>query len=59
MAAPSCVYLEYRRETPDIAEATKDAPMDVREKITRPVGRIAFLGHTDVVYFRNVRIKRL
>lgn len=43
----------------DIAEATKDAPMDVREKITRPVGRIAFLGHTDVVYFRNVRIKRL
>ena len=43
----------------NLAEATKDAPATTREKITRPSGRIAFLGHNDVVYFKNIRVKKL
>ena len=43
----------------DLAEATKDAPDAIRAKIIRPSGRIAFLGHNDVVYFKNIRIKIL
>ena len=43
----------------DLAEATKNASETTRAKITRPNGRIAFLGHEEVVYFKNIRVKRL
>lgn len=43
----------------DIAEASKDGTIDEREHpgLLRPSGRIGFLGHGDVLYFRNIRVK--
>lgn len=43
----------------DLKEATKDGPMDHKEHpgLFRKDGRIGFLGHGDVLYFRNIRVK--
>jgi len=45
----------------DIAEASKDGTMDHNEHpgLLRKTGRIGFLGHGDVLYFRNIRVKKL
>ena len=45
----------------DIAEASKNGTMDGNKHpgLLRPSGRIGFLGHGDVLYFRNIRVKRL
>lgn len=45
----------------DIAEASKSGTMDHKEHpgLLRPIGHIGFLGHGDVVKFRNMRIKPL
>ncbi len=45
----------------DIAEASKNGTVDGREHpgLKRTTGHIGFLGHGDVVKFRNVRIRRL
>ena len=45
----------------DIAEASKNGTMDHKEHpgLLRPIGHIGFLGHGDVVKFRNMRIKPL
>lgn len=45
----------------DLKEATKDGTMDHNEHpgLFRKEGRIGFLGHGDVLYFRNIRVKKL
>ena len=45
----------------DYLEASKDGTLDNREHpgLERSSGHIGFLGHGDVVYFRNIRIKEL
>jgi hypothetical protein len=45
----------------DIKEASKNGTMDHNEHpgLLRKTGHIGFLGHGDVVRFRNVRVKRL
>jgi Domain of Unknown Function (DUF1080) len=45
----------------DIAETSKNGTMDHKEHpgLLRPTGHIGFLGHGDVVKFRNMRIKAL
>ncbi|MBN4046860.1 DUF1080 domain-containing protein [bacterium AH-315-P07] len=45
----------------DIAEVSKDGTIDHKEHpgLLRETGRIGFLGHGDVLYFRNIRIKKL
>jgi len=45
----------------DIAEVSKDGTMDHQDHpgLLRETGRIGFLGHGDVLYFRNIRIKKL
>ncbi|HEY4153790.1 MAG TPA: DUF1080 domain-containing protein, partial [Puia sp.] len=45
----------------DIAEASKNGTMDGKEHpgLKRTGGHIAFLGHGDVLRFRNVRVKSL
>ena len=45
----------------DIKEASKNGTMDHKEHpgLLRPTGHIGFLGHGDVVRFRNMRVKRL
>ena len=45
----------------DIEEASKGGTMDEKDHagLLRPSGRIGFLGHGDLLYFRNIRIKRI
>jgi hypothetical protein len=45
----------------DIAEATKKGTLDKLEHpgTKRKLGHIAFLGHGDVVYMKNIRIRKL
>jgi hypothetical protein len=45
----------------DIKEASKNGTMDHNKHpgLLRKTGHIGFLGHGDVVRFRNVRVKRL
>lgn len=45
----------------DIEEASKNGTMDHRQHpgLLRPTGHLAFLGHGDVVRFRNMRVKKL
>ncbi len=45
----------------DLKEATKDGMPDGKEHpgLLRPAGRIGFIGHGDVLYFRNIRVKSL
>ena len=45
----------------DIKEASKSGTMDGKEHpgLLRPTGHLGFLGHGDVVRFRNMRVKRL
>jgi hypothetical protein len=45
----------------DIAEASKDGTIDDKDHpgLLRKAGRIGFLGHGDVLYFRNIRIRKL
>ncbi len=45
----------------DIAEASKNGTIDHKEHpgLLRTIGHIGFLGHGDVVKFRNIRIKSL
>ena len=45
----------------DIKEAIKNGTMDHKEHpgLTRTTGHIGFLGHGDVVRFKNMRIKKL
>ncbi|HEY4207062.1 MAG TPA: DUF1080 domain-containing protein [Puia sp.] len=45
----------------DIKEASKNGTMDHRDHpgLLRPTGHLGFLGHGDVVRFRNMRVKRL
>lgn len=45
----------------DIADASKGGTMDKKEHpgLLRESGRIGFLGHGDVLYFRNIRVKKL
>jgi hypothetical protein len=45
----------------DIKEASKNGTMDHKEHpgLLRPAGHLGFLGHGDVVRFRNMRVKRL
>ncbi|MGN6533573.1 MAG: 3-keto-disaccharide hydrolase [Ginsengibacter sp.] len=45
----------------DIKEASKNGTMDHKEHpgLLRKTGHIGFLGHGDVVRFRNVRVKKL
>lgn len=45
----------------DIKEASKNGTMDHNEHpgLKRKTGHIGFLGHGDVVRFRNIRVKRL
>lgn len=45
----------------DIGEASKDGTMDGKEHpgLLRESGRIGFLGHGDLIYFRDIRVKRL
>ncbi|MFT3746726.1 MAG: DUF1080 domain-containing protein [Agriterribacter sp.] len=45
----------------DIAEATKNGTPDHREHpgLFNKTGHIGFLGHGDILYFRNIRIKDL
>jgi hypothetical protein len=44
----------------DIKHASRNGTMDHREHpgLLRPTGHLAFLGHGDVVRFRNMRVKR-
>jgi hypothetical protein len=45
----------------DIKEAAKNGTLDNKEHpgLLRPTGHLGFLGHGDVVRFRNMRVKRL
>jgi hypothetical protein len=45
----------------DIKDASKGGTMDHREHpgLLRPTGHLGFLGHGDVVRFRNMRVKKL
>src|SRR5699024_9365084 len=45
----------------DLQEASKNGTLDGKDHPgwTRTKGHIAFLGHGDVVYFRNIRVKPL
>ncbi|HVU54733.1 MAG TPA: DUF1080 domain-containing protein [Puia sp.] len=45
----------------DIKEASKNGTIDHREHpgLLRPTGHLGFLGHGDVVRFRNMRVKKL
>ena len=45
----------------DIKEAAKNGTLDNKEHpgLLRPAGHLGFLGHGDVVRFRNMRVKRL
>jgi hypothetical protein len=45
----------------DIKEASKNGTMDHKDHpgLQRKTGHIGFLGHGDVVRFRNIRVKRL
>jgi len=45
----------------DIKEASKNGTMDHKEHpgLLNPTGHLGFLGHGDVVRFRNMRVKRL
>lgn len=45
----------------NLDEATKDGTMDGKEHpgLSRTTGHIGFLGHGDVVEFRNIRVKTL
>ncbi|MBS1666816.1 MAG: DUF1080 domain-containing protein [Bacteroidetes bacterium] len=45
----------------DIKEASKNGTMDHKEHpgLLRPTGHLGFLGHGDVVRFRNMRVKKL
>ena len=45
----------------DIQEAAKNGTMDHKEHpgLSRTTGHIGFLGHGDVVRFRNIRVKKL
>jgi hypothetical protein len=45
----------------DLKEATKDGTMDHNQHpgLSRTTGHIGFLGHGDVVRFRNIRIKKI
>jgi hypothetical protein len=45
----------------DLAEASKNGTMDHKEHpgLQRKEGHIGFLGHGDVVHFKNIRIKKL
>lgn len=45
----------------DIKEATKDGMPDGKEHpgLFNKSGRIGFIGHGDVLYFRNIRVKSL
>ncbi|GAA4454246.1 hypothetical protein GCM10023189_20460 [Nibrella saemangeumensis] len=45
----------------DIAEASKNGTLDHREHpgLLNKSGHIGFLGHGDVLYFRNIRVKDL
>jgi hypothetical protein len=45
----------------DIKAASEGGTMDEKEHpgLLRPSGRIGFLGHGDVIYFRNIRVKAL
>ena len=45
----------------DIKEASKGGTMDHREHpgLLRPTGHLGFLGHGDVVRFRNMRVRKL
>lgn len=45
----------------DTAEATKDGTADGKEHpgLSKMTGRIGFIGHGDVLYFRNIRVKPL
>jgi len=45
----------------DIKEASKNGTLDHKDHpgLKREKGHIGFLGHGDVVYFRNIRIKEL
>lgn len=45
----------------DIAEASKNGTMDQREHpgLKKSKGHIGFLGHGDILFFRNIRIKDL
>ncbi|MFT3947038.1 MAG: DUF1080 domain-containing protein [Agriterribacter sp.] len=45
----------------DIAEATKNGTPDHREHpgLMNKTGHIGFLGHGDILYFRNIRVKDL
>lgn len=45
----------------DIKDASKRGTMDHREHpgLLRPTGHLGFLGHGDVVRFRNMRVKKL
>jgi len=45
----------------DIKEASKNGTMDHKEHpgLLRPTGHLGFLGHGDIVRFRNMRVKKL
>ena len=45
----------------DLKEATKDGTMDKKKHpgLFRETGRIGFLGHGDVLNFRNIRVTKL
>jgi hypothetical protein len=45
----------------DLAESSKNGTMDHKEHpgLLRTEGHIGFLGHGDVVHFKNIRIKKL
>jgi hypothetical protein len=45
----------------DIKEASKNGTMDHKDHpgLKRKTGHIGFLGHGDVVRFRNIRVKKL
>jgi hypothetical protein len=45
----------------DIKEASKNGTLDHKDHpgLKREKGHIGFLGHGDVVYFKNIRIKEL
>lgn len=45
----------------DLAEASKNGTLDKREHpgLKRTSGHIGFLGHGDILYFRNIRVKDL
>jgi hypothetical protein len=45
----------------DIKEASANGTMDEKDHpgLLRPKGHIAFVGHGDVLWFRNIRVKKL